>query len=227
MNPSQPENKESSREDGKPCPPPTTTYLREGTLGSNVSPEEEARTPAGHRRGQETRGKESGVPVLALDVGRPGLTCSAVLPKRFRTSGCTSSWCRRRRTSCTSPRAAAPLSRSPARTSSSSMSTLAACEAPRPNPERSVRGSPLALARTALPWRDGPARRSRLGSPVRAKARPPPSPADSSLCQPAGREGLSTAQPPAAGRALPGPRPLRAGSPPNSPSLLFDGRGLF
>lgn len=98
---------------------------------------------------------------------------------------------------------------------------------PRPNPERSVRGSPLALARTALPWRDGPARRSRLGSPVRAKARPPPSPAGSSLCQPVGREGLSTAQPPDAGRALPGPRPLGAGSPPNSPSLLFDGRGLF
>lgn len=52
---------------------------------------------------------------------QPGLTCKAVLPKRFRASGCTSSRCRRRRTSCTSPRAAAPLNRSPTQTSSRSI----------------------------------------------------------------------------------------------------------
>lgn len=64
-----------------------------------------------------------------MGVGcQPGLTCKAVLPKRFRASGCTSSRCRRRRTSCTSPRAAAPLSRSPTWTSSRSIVTRVVCE---------------------------------------------------------------------------------------------------
>ena len=133
---------------------PSTTHLR-GHQGAKSAQRCRNRPESATHGNKVRRGKGS--------ASRPGLTCSAVLPKRFRTSGCTSSRCRRRRTSCTSPRAAAPLSRSPAWTSSSSMSILAACEAPRPTPRRSVRGSPPAPARTALPQRPRPATRLRVG----------------------------------------------------------------
>lgn len=178
--------------------------------------------------GDEGKGVWDPSPRPALAAKQPGLTCSAVLPKRFRESGCTSSRCRRRRTSCTSPRAAAPLNRSPARTSSSSMSTLAACEAPRGTRTQSVPGRPPMLAGSDLPRRNWPAQGSRPGSSAPGSRTTPTLQAGSSPLSASGSRGAgSRAQPSTAHKAQPGARPLGAGSRSNSPSLLLVGRGLF
>lgn len=202
-----------------PLPRPIHQHLRKGASGRDVSPQMGARVPVGPRRARRLRsGVWAPVPSRLRRPGltaRPaGLTCSAVLPKRFRASGCTSSRCRRRRTSRTSPRAAAPLSRSPARTSSSSMATPA-WEAPRPTRHGQGGGShrcwppPPPRGAASRRWAPGPARQSR--APPRPP--PPPPPAGSSPLSAGRSRGAGRQAQPSAARRGPGLRPTH---PPSS-----------